>query len=252
MRMLAVILPGLVSLCLAAEPLTLRTASQAGNTVKFDLAHPQEPGICVEIIRALERIDPGLHFVGLNQDRPLPRIELELANGQLDIFFSLIKTPERLKKVRFLDQPALYNAQHQVAVRSDDSVIVNNFADIRALGSAGIVLTTMGSAYAEYLKTQPGLIVDAGANNNADNFRKLVAGRGRFFYQSNVTLVRYIRDEKLADKVRILPAVFRIEPQLVAYSPHLNSEKIDRVAAALTQLTKSGELQRIQRRYGAQ
>ncbi|GAB3254261.1 substrate-binding periplasmic protein [Chitinimonas naiadis] len=250
MRRLIISLIPVFLFCHAAEPLLLRTASQAGNSVKFNLASTDEPGICVEILRAMERVDTDLHFTGLDQEKPLLRIESELANGQIEVFFGLLRTADRQQKMRYIDHTPLYVIRHQVAVRADDSVAVETFEDIRALGQNGLILVPMGTAYIDYLKRQGGLILDIGSNSNVDNFKKLLAGRGRFFYQADTTLKRYIRDQKLVGQVRILPAVFRLEPQMLVTSRQLSEDKVARLSSALAALAKSGELQRIQRKYG--
>ncbi|GAB3254834.1 substrate-binding periplasmic protein [Chitinimonas naiadis] len=246
---LPILLTLLTNIQSAATPLVLHTARQSNNTVKFDIANPQAPGICFEIIRALERIDPDLKFQGLDQEKPVGRIDKELSDGKLDVFFGLLKTPERERNMHFVSSPALYSIKHQVAVLRNDAMDVSNLEDIRRLGRAGIVLATMGTAFVDFLRAQDGLIVDAGAPSNRDNLRKLLAGRGRFFYHSDVTLKRYIHDGMLEDKIRILPVIFKIDLQLVATSVHLAPEKRARLNAALTTLEKTGELQQIRRKY---
>lgn len=208
------------------------------------------PGFCIEVIRALERIDAGLHFVGQTQELPLLRIENDLAEAQVDVFFGLLKTPERQLRFRFLEQPALYMIRHQVAVRADDPVQVSSFADIRALGKDGIVLSTRGTAYLSFLAEQGGLLVDGAGTGNAQNLRKLLAGRGRFFYQADSMLRAYIRSEKLDEQIKILPAVFKVDEQRVALSPRLDPAAVVRLTAALQALEAAGELARIRGRYG--
>lgn len=234
-----------------AQPLPLRTCSQADLPLKFDLSNAERPGICVEIIRALQRLDSELQFSGLERGLPLKRVAQELVQHQLDIFFSLIDTPERLGLgIDFLDEPVLYESRHQVAVRADDKVAVSNLADIARLGDAGVVLVTHGTAYVEHLQRYPGLRVSKLALGNAQNLRMLLAGRGRFFYHAGTTLRSHIEAEGLQDRVRILPAVFKIDAQRVAFSPRLAPEARARVAALLRQLERSGELQRLRERYG--
>ncbi len=234
-----------------ARPLQLRTCSQAELPLKFDLGNPERPGICVEIIRALQRLDPVLQFPGLERGLPLKRVAMELAQHQLDIFFSMIDTPDRVALgVDFLDAPVLYESRHQVAVRADDPVTVGSLNDIAHLGSDGVVLVTHGTAYVEYLKNFPGLHVSKLAVGNAQNLRMLLAGRGRFFYHAGTTLRSHIEAEGLQDRVRILPAVFKVDAQRVAFSPRLDPPLRARLAGLLQQLERGGELQRLRLRYG--
>lgn len=168
------------------------TAAEAGARHKFGRLGAQPPGFCVECVRALIAHDPGLQFEGLEHCLPVLRIERELAAGGLDVFFGLLKTSARLERYRFIEQPTLYVSRHRVAVRAQDHEVdpVHEFEDVRALGDKGFVLATRGTAYASYLLRQPGLKVDDGGIDHLQNLRKLMKGRGRFFYQSEVTISR--------------------------------------------------------------
>lgn len=235
----------------AAQALSLRTCSQADLPLKFSLGNVERPGICVEIIRALQRLDTELQFDGLERPLPLKRISHELTHGTLDVFFSLIDTPERLRMgVDFLDEPVLYESRHQVAVLADDKIAITGLNDIARLGDQGVILVTHGTAYVEHLMQHPGLRVSKLALGNVQNLRMLMAGRGRFFYHAGSTLRSHIRAEGLQDKVRILPVVFKIDAQRVAFSPTLAAPARARVVAALRLLERSGDLQRLRERYG--
>lgn len=229
----------------------LRTCSQAELPLKFDLGNPQRPGICVEIIRALQQIDPGLHFFGLERGLPLKRVAQELASHQLDLFFSMIDTPDRIALgVDFLDAPVLYESRHQVAVRADDTVQIGSLQDIAALGKRGVVLVTHGTAYVEHLQGVAGIELSKLALSNSQNLKMLLIGRGRFFYHAGSTLRSQIELDGLQDRVRILPAVFKVDAQRLAFSPRLAPAVRGRVVSALRQLERSGGLQRLRERYG--
>jgi len=240
------------TLPLRAQPvLRLRTCSQAELPLKFDLGNDERPGICVEIIRALQKLDPSLQFNGLERALPLKRVAQELAGDQLDLFFSMIDTPDRVQLgIDFLDAPVLYESRHQVAVRADDDVVVSSFNDIRQLGAQGQILVTHGTAYVEFLATQPGLRVSKLALSNSQNLKMLLHGRGRFFYHAGSTLRSQIALEGLEDRVRVLPAVFKADAQRLAFSPRLPPAWRERVVLALRQLERSGALQRLRERYG--
>jgi glutamate/aspartate transport system substrate-binding protein len=233
------------------EELLLRTCSQAELPLKFDLANSQRPGICVEIIGALQQIDPGLHFFGLERELPLKRVAQELAGHQLDLFFSMIDTPDRIALgVDFLDEPVLYESRHQVAVRADDDIQLDKLPDITALRGRGVVLVTHGTAYVEHLQRVGGIQLSKLALSNSQNLKMLLVGRGRFFYHAGSTLRSQIAIDGLQDRVRILPTVFKVEAQRLAFSPRLATATRKRVVAALRQLDRNGGLQRLRDRYG--
>lgn len=234
----------------AAAGDVLRTAAQAGMALKFNVGGDGPPGFCVDYIQALQRADPGLLFSGLDEALPMPRIESDLATERIDLFFALLKTRERLARFRFVEAPALYNVRHQVAVRADDGVDVRNFDDIRALGIHGVILATRATGYPSFLAEQPGLRVDDGAMDNARNLRKLMSGRGRFFYQSDATLRHVIEAEGLQGRVRILPAVFHADAELLAHAPGLAPERLARIVAAMRALELNGAAARLRAAYG--
>lgn len=234
----------------AAGELMLRTAAQSGMNLKFNVSGDGPPGFCVDYVQALQRVDPGLVFSGLDEAVPLTRIESDLAAERIDLFFALLKTRDRVARIGFVETPPLYNVRHQVAVRADDPVQVRNFDDIRALGSQGVILATRSTGYPSFLADQPGLIVDAGASDNARNLRKLISGRGRFFYQADATLRHVIEAEGLQQRVRILPAVFHADSQLLAHAPSLAPQRLARVVAAMRALELNGMAARLRAAYG--
>ena len=74
-----------------AAAVELRTAAQDATAPKFVARHgpggPQVVGLCVDILHAIERLDPELRFVGTQHWLPVPRVEagrhhaLQLAAG---------------------------------------------------------------------------------------------------------------------------------------------------------------------------
>lgn len=236
----------------AAEPgVVLRTAAEAGVPHKFGRPGDVPAGFCTDYIRALLARDAGLQFEGLQQYLPVLRIERELAAGTLDVFFGLLSTAARLERFRFIEQPPLYISRHRVAVRADDHEVdgVQGFDDIRALGEQGVVLATRGTAYTSHLLRQPGLRVDDGANDHLQNLRKLLRGRGRFFYQSEPMLRQLIQAEGLQGQVRLLPAVFAAEPLLVARATTLEPARLARLTAAMQALEADGTAARLRAQY---
>lgn len=230
-----------------ASPLVLRTAAQDNNTLKYELRATHK-GICVDVIKALERTDPKLHFNGWTQSMSLPRIETALAEGQLDAFCALIPTKARAAKFDFIDVP-VYTVRHKVAVRANDKVTVSSLEDIRKLAPDNIIIVSKGTAHEELLKATPGLTVDATSRDTDVNLRKLLHQRGRFFYHSDIALRRYIADEELKGMIRLLPTVFNEEALYFAVSATLPPAAKAQLRQALRTLAERGELQKIYDRY---
>lgn len=233
------------------EPLVLRSSAQSGFPHKYNPGGAGPQGFCIDYVQALKRIDAGLDFTGLQQMLPTPRIEQDLAAARIDVFFAMLRTPEREALFRFVDSPRIYSIHHQIAVLSTDAAAeqVRSFGDLRALRGDGRVLTTRGSGYAEFLRNEAGLDVDDGAANLEQNLRKLLNGRARFLYDSESLLQRTIQALGLQGQVRILPTVFRRQDLLLAYTPGLPPDRLARVTAAMRVLEASGLAARLRTAY---
>lgn len=225
----------------------VRTTGQEANILKFDPANPKAPGFSVELMRELERATPELRFVGQEVLRPVKRIDLELEAGVLDVFFGLVRTESRESRLQVLD--TLYTQAAQLAVRASDTVAIQSLDDIRALGPKGSVGVPKGSAYADMLRAEGGFLMDDGVASVTATLRKLVTGRVRFVFFSDTLLRKYIQDEGLEQKIRLLPARFSTQDVCLVASRQAPPEMVARLRAALERLRGSGELRRLQDKY---
>jgi polar amino acid transport system substrate-binding protein len=232
----------------AAPALTLRTMSQDGYAGKFNLADPAKPGMMIEVIRAIERADPSLKFSGLENGGPLNRVEYELVDGRIDVFFGMAKTDSRNEKFVFLDT-ALYQTYYQLAARADDELKVQSMDDIRILGNDGVILINTSESNSSFLVGLGGLVLDKGSSSTASNLSKLVSGRGRFYFGSTLSLVEEIKVQKLGNKVKLLPLKFLHTNIYAVFSKKAAPEAIRRVRSILEALEKAGELKRIYQKY---
>lgn len=205
-------------------------------------------GLCVEIMRLIEQKDPEIRFVAENRLVKFKRIKKDLQQGKIDVFLGMTHTKEREKQFTYIHLP-LYQVNHVIAVRTNDEVKVNNFKDIRELGGQGLILSNQGTSTERFLKKQGGLLLDTGAQNLTNNLIKLLKKRGRFLYFHNLGLVSTIRDEDLTDRVRILPAVFHTYGHHLVFSNKAPKEAVEKVQRIMEEITASGELEKITRRY---
>lgn len=231
-----------------AEPAKLRTFSQEAFFAKYNLENPQRPGICIEIIRAIEKQDPGLKITGLETKASTARIETALATGKIDVFFGLIKTPERAANFWVAEPPLFQTAQLLVA-RKDDTVNIQDWNDVRKLGKNGVVLVNEGTGQALYLKKQGGLLIDDHGLTGLVNLKKLIMGRGRLFYVSDMYVAEEIAVNNLAAKVKILSPLFQKEGIYVMFSKRTSPEWVNRIVDNIKKLERSGEMKRIRARY---
>lgn len=231
-----------------AAPLEVRTISQEGFSAKFNPENEQRPGIMIEIFRAIERIDPGVKFVGYKAKGSTVRVEEELQTGEIDVFFGLAKTSLRAARYHFVEPP-LYTTHSVLAVRADDPVQIMSWDDVRALSENGIVLVVRGTSHAQYLWTQGGLLIDDQAVTTPANLRKLLAGRGRFFFGSDINVAEEIEALSVAAQVRILPVRFWETGIYAVFSRKASPAMVKRISDAIRKLDRSGELKKIRARY---
>ncbi|GAB2876271.1 transporter substrate-binding domain-containing protein [Pseudoduganella ginsengisoli] len=228
----------------AVEVIELRTAAQQATAPKFVAADGAATGLCIDIHRAIEKQDPGLRITGDQQWRPLPRLEAELRSGALDIGCGFMRTREREADLSYAE-PALFAVSYHLVARSDDPVDVVSWDDVRNLGDKGTILAIHGFGQVARLRELGGLAVDSGATDAATNLRKLLAGRGRFYYHRSPGIAAEIRKAGLDGKVRVLPAMMDTQRFYLVAGRHLAASTMTRLNRALAQLDASGELKRL-------
>jgi polar amino acid transport system substrate-binding protein len=249
-------LAGVFAALLATAPacaLEVRTGAQEAAAPKFVAqtvnGKARIGGLCIDIMRALERTEPELKFVGDQHWFPHARLSSGMAHGQFDLLCALIRTPEREALYGFIDTP-LFAVDYLLTVRANDDVRVRDWADVRNLGEYGVVLTMHGyDGILSHLKQVGGLHIDAGGRDTRVNLEKLLAGRGRFFVHRNPGIYGEVARSGLQNKVKILPLPMYKENfyMMVARSmPQDTREKINR---ALLAMTNSGELGSITRQW---
>ncbi|RZJ12374.1 MAG: transporter substrate-binding domain-containing protein [Rubrivivax sp.] len=238
-----------VLLCVAApaQELTLRSVQQAGALLKYDpQGAPARPGLCMEVLKAVEHLDPGVRFTGLQQQAPLKRVERLLADGDVDAFFCLLKSPQREKLWRYVPVP-LYVVRHVVVQRVDDARHFNSFEELAAASRRKRVLVVRGTALARHLLAADVSIAEVSSERDA--LQMLALGRTDAIYGQDVNLQRHIALAKLGDKLKLGRTVFREEPQFLALRATLPEAAEERLTQALRKLEKDGLLRQIAERY---
>ncbi len=245
LRWLLCLLSTLLGLAAHAQELTLRTVQQAGSVVKYN-ADPAaaKPGLCQEILRAVEKQDPGLHFTGLEHSVPLRRVERLLADGLIDAFFCLLKSPEREKQWRFVPVP-LYTIRHVVVQRAGDLRTLDTLADLAAASRHKRVLVMRGTALAQRLLAADVAISEVTTEREA--LQMLMLGRADVIYGQDINLQRHLGDAKLDAKIG--RTVFLEEPQYLALRADLPAAHEERLTQALRKLEKDGTLRQLADKY---
>jgi len=244
-------LAALTPLVAQAEPSSvrvLRIVAQDQSAPKFITTPSGSVGFCVDALRAIERQEPRLRFVGEDRAEPTARIENRLADGTLDVACALARTSAREARSQFI-QPALFQAKYQVAVRADDPVDVANLDDIRKLGAHGAILGVKGLSVMSTLANEGGLIVDDNSLSAESNLQKLLLGRGRFFFYRSPGINAVIREAGMQGKVRVLPPTIYTTRLYMLASRSLPRETVELLEHAIAELEKRGEFARIYARW---
>lgn len=229
----------------------IRTAAQQGTEPKFqnaDAAGGRVVGICVAIMRAVEKLDPGLKFTGDQSWQPLTRIYSGLDRGVQDASCGLSHSPERDRKYAFVGPP-LFSIRYHLIARSDDTALIANWDDLRKLAPDNVVLANRGFAGVTVLEAAGVAQIDAGASDPKLNLQKLLAHRGRFFFHRTPGLQAVLDRSGMAAKLKILPTVLAVSPLYFVVGKHVDPAVVERLRTALQTLEKSGELERIARSW---
>ena len=246
--LLLVVAPA-VDAAAAAEVVTLRVAAQAGTDPKFiDAGDGRVIGICIDIFRTIERIDPGLVFVGDQQWLPLVRAHAEVVSHQHDALCAIQRTPEREVQYNYIDVPLIPLRFHLLA-RADDPVVIHSWEDVRKLGANGLILTNRGFGTTEALERIGDLRFDASAADPTNNLQKLAARRGRFFLHRGPGLKSFLQRSGYGAKVRILPQVMYQTETFMAMGTHVDAAVTMRVRRAIEQMERTGELARMLKKW---
>jgi glutamate/aspartate transport system substrate-binding protein len=243
-----VLVPALLFGAAGAAVTEVRTAAQAGTEPKFavDERSGAVVGICIDIMQAIERVDPGLKFSGQQTWQPLARIYSSIDHGKQDASCGLSHSAERDKKYVFVG-PALFTIRYHLIARADDPVSVANWDDVRQLEPDGVVLANRGFAGVALLENAGVRQIDASAASPQLNVQKLLARRGRLFFHRGPGLQAVLNRTGYGARVRILPAEMASSQLYFVVGKHLGADIVERLRNALQALEKSGELERIAR-----
>jgi glutamate/aspartate transport system substrate-binding protein len=233
--------------CAGASAMDVRIVAQEAISPKWIALPDRAAGICPDIMAAVERVDPKLHFTGYRRSRSLPGIEAGLETGSLDAACALVASARR-HAIAVPVGKSVYMVKHTLAARAGDAAVVRSIRDLVRLGA--LVTSQRSSAFTERLK-EAGVNVDDATDDNRMNLQKVLGGHGRFAYMNELTLRHYIRSEHLEARVRVLPVIISAEPAYFWVSRKADPALAGRLGAALDKLKANGELERIYARWAA-
>ena len=248
----ALILFALLLLCVqsALAAPRLRIAIQENSAPKYAEKLESDGdihGICPDILRAIERQDPTLRFEFESSVQPLRRIEHSMSVAHSDAN-CLADNAERRAKFN-VDPHAIFSFNYHLIARTEDPVNVTNWDDVRSLGNSGKILVVSGSGVLERLHGLGGLSVEESGKSATANLKKLVMGRGRFFYYRTHDWQRQIQAAGVGGQVRILPARLEVVRFHLMFGRHVDRSVIASVSRAVQMLEADGTMAKLRAKW---
>jgi polar amino acid transport system substrate-binding protein len=226
----------------------LRTVSQDAYP-KYYMENGQISGICPAILKAIERADPNLKFVGYDEFLPTKRIDKDLLEGKIDTFACFAPREDRKAYLDFIEPPLFTNAVRVAVLKSSPAARAKSWEEL-VKNKDWVFLATMGTPHVEFLQALfPRLNVDPGSGDNQSNMEKLQAGRGQVFVHFDYILKALIKKGHLEDQVIVLPFDVRKEKQYFVVSKKVPTVTKEKIAKAIQKLKNDGELQRIHHKF---
>lgn len=230
----------------AADYAPLRVG--VGNSPPYTYESQGKPaGIEIELLHELEKLDPGLHFVGLDQFLTVNRVIEEMNAGRLDVAMSA-KTPERAARYHMLE-PAIHTVRVRLLGLRDDPAHIDSLAQLAELGPQAPVLVIPGSTAYRLLTQQQGLTLDAASISVEQLIQKLALKRGRFAFGLETTFQSSASVLGLSDRLRWQPLVAASLEIHLAVSRRLPADEVARLDTAWKKLASSSKLKEIISRY---
>lgn len=212
---------------------------------KWILENGVARGVCADLIAAIERTEPRIHFTGYDRGRSLMVIEDALASGRVWAACGMLESVRR-HRIALRSEVPVFETRHRLAAAAGDTQPVESFDDLVRLKA--LINTARGSAYIDEMKAR-GIAVDDSTGDNVVNLRKILAGHGRYTYMNELSLAHLIRSEHLENKVRVLPAVLTTAPLYFWVSKKADPALAPMLDQALVRLKANGDLARIYERW---
>jgi len=207
---------------------------------KFILKDGTFSGLAIDIMKAVEKADPQLHFVGVSKAfTPIARVEKALEDGEIDAYVGFVKTPERAAKFQLV--VPLYQTSNVFLAAAGETATFKTLEEFKAVNKDAPVLSVSNSAPAQYLKKQ-GFKVDDGSANFGVAFDKLLQGRARFLFVPDMAGYAFLKEQGLGSKVKVFPPVTGTEDQYFCFAKNAPPALVAAVTAALTKMKASGAL----------
>jgi len=222
----------------------LKTASQ-NSAPKYFIKQNKMSGLCIDIIHAIENVNPKIKFKGYNSFLPFKRLQKYLEENKLNVFVGFKKTDKRQKKYIFINIP-LYKINYVIAVRINDNIRINNILDLK---NKGVILTVKSTGASKYLYKYNNLTIDDSPKSPLTMLKMLLFFRGRFAFYHDLGIKYLINLKQFKNKIKILPVQFLSYSHYIAFSDKTSIDTIKEVTHSLEILKGKKILSKIYKKY---
>ena len=207
-------------------------------------------GMNIEMINAFFQRAPEFQIT-YRGDLPAPRVFEYLKTNDVQVIFGIARNAEREALYQYTDIP-LYPVKFGILARADDAEVrnISTYEEMKRVG--GTVLGLRGTSAIKMFEDQTkDLHIPVEVTTTLEqNFKKLLAHRGRFFVFNHYTLIGGAKQFGYQAQVVMLPLIVHETSHWVAFSKAVPQEIVQRANVVLREMQESGELQRIYDRYG--
>ena len=227
-----------------ADPVVLETAYQPLPPKYWRDDAGRMHGLGWRILRAVDDRLPNVE-IPPSDFLPWPRLQGELTEGRLDVFFGMARSARRAALYDYIEPP-IYAVTHVAVVRSSDLIQPTSLAAIKDL-PPGTVATNYGSATERYLR-DAGIELAAGAPELSRNLLLLSRGRIRMFYFHDLGIAHHL--QIVGDhSFRVIQGDFRRYYHYLATRKNLPVHVLEDLTQAVAGLEADGSLAAVRARY---
>lgn len=188
-----------------AETIYLKTPT-FDSKPKYYMENKKVIGLCIDLLNEIEKLEPTLKFVGMDEQLSIIEVEKQVINGNADVFLCNADTEQRRQKMRMITIP-IFQAQSVLVAKIDDNVKIKSLKDLQNLYPNNLVLSWKGTEQNTWILQKDNVMTDQGVNgvNSMDRlFQMLLNNRGRFLFVQRYTAINTIKKLNIEKKVKIL------------------------------------------------
>lgn len=208
-------------------------------------------GMCIDVLKEIEKIEPRLKFVGMDEQLSILEVEQQVIDGVSDVFLCNGETEKRKQKMRKVDIP-VFQAQSVLVARIEDKVKIKSLKELQNLYPNNLVLSWKGTEQNDWILSKQNIMTDpgiTGLDNMNRLFQMLLTGRGRFLFVQKFNAINIIKKLQIEDKVKILMPPLLESGRFIWLSKSLPPEVDVLIEKSLKKLSNKKVLKKYAEKY---